>query len=117
MKNEFKTAIAGFCAGAVNGLFGAGGGMLLVQLLTVMKDIEEETVFSSSVSIILPICLTSILFSVGTHGLPWQMAFPYLAGSIMGGFLAAKADLHIRITWMHRALGILILWGGIRYLC
>ena len=44
MKRNARLMIAGGAAGAVNGLFGAGGGMLLVPLLTVMTDIEEETV-------------------------------------------------------------------------
>ena len=32
MKNTLKYALAGAAAGAVNGMFGAGGGMVLVPL-------------------------------------------------------------------------------------
>ena len=32
-------AVAGLCAGAVNGLFGAGGGMVLVPLLSLVAHI------------------------------------------------------------------------------
>ena len=42
---------------------------------------------------------------------------PYLIGSIPGGLLAMKLSGKVPVTWLHKTLGILILWGGIRYLC
>ena len=113
----WKTATAGALAGAVNGLFGAGGGMVLVPLLTWMTDIPEEEIFPSSVSIILPICVVSLSIGAFSSGIPFAEALPYLLGSIPGGVLAALTGKYIPVKWLHRALGILILWGGIRYLC
>lgn len=116
MKDYMKTAIAGAVAGAVNGLFGAGGGMLLVPLLTWLTDMDEDAIFPSSVSIILPICFVSL--AVGSTGrLPIGEALPYLIGAAGGGILAGCTGNKIPVKWLHRMLGILILWGGIRYLC
>ena len=115
-KNAGKL-IAGGTAGMVNALFGAGGGMVLVPLLTKITDIEENQVFPSSVSIILPICLITLSFQSAQTGLPLRDAWPYLLGSIGGGILAGIFAKKIPIKWMHRLLGILIIWGGIRYLC
>ena len=109
--------IAGGAAGITNGLFGAGGGMLLVPLLTKLTPLSEEQVFPSSVSIILPICLVSLLMHSQGNGLPVTEAWPYLLGSIGGGILAGMIGSRIPVLWLHRILGILILWGGIRYLC
>ncbi len=109
--------IAGAAAGAVNGLFGAGGGMLLVPLLTWLTDIKEEQVFPSSVSIILPICIVSLCISAVGTDIPFATAWPYLLGSIVGGLLAGFIGDKIPVKWLHRALGLLILWGGVRYLC
>ena len=116
MSEKIKIAIAGFVAGAISGLLGTGGGMLLVPMLTAMTDIDETDVFSTSVSIILPICVVAILFGIGTYGFPIQEALPYLLGGIAGGILAGIAGKSIPVKWLHRALGALILWGGIRYL-
>lgn len=108
---------AGAAAGAVNGLFGAGGGMLLVPLLTLLTQIRDDEVFPTSVAVILPICIVSLLFRLGNILPAVQLGLPYLLGSIPGGLLAAKLSGKIPVKWLHRALGILILWGGIRYLC
>lgn len=116
MKDSIKLGLAGAAAGAVNGLFGAGGGMVLVPLLTSLSDLEEDAVFPASVSIILPICLVSL--TLGTQGsLPLTDALPYLLGAVGGGILAGITGNRIPVKWMHRFLGLIILWGGYRYLC
>ena len=109
--------LAGALAGAVGGLFGAGGGMVLVPLLTALTDLEEDAIFPSSITIILPICVVSLLVTAMGRGLPIREAIPYLIGSALGGILAGKWGQKIPVKWLHRALGILILWGGYRYLC
>lgn len=114
---KYGVAIAGLCAGAVNGLFGAGGGMVLVPLLTKLTDLEEQEIFPCSVSIILPICFVSLSMSLNLQTFDWNKSIPYLLGSGIGGLLAGLFGKKIPTRWLHRALGILILWGGVRYLC
>lgn len=108
---------AGFCAGAVNGLLGAGGGMILVPLLTKFTQLTPEEIFPSSVSVILPICIVSAFITALYGQMDFPAALPYLAGSFLGGILAGTVGKKIPVLWLHRALGIMILWGGVRYLC
>ena len=117
MKQWLKTAAAGFLAGAVNGLLGAGGGMVLVPLLTLMTDIDDQDIFPASVSIILPICIVSLSIGAFFQDIPLSLALPYLFGSVGGGILAGLSAKQIPVKWLHRGLGILILWGGVRFLC
>lgn len=116
MKERFVMALAGLCAGAVAGLFGAGGGMVLVPLLTLGTALEQEEVFPASLSVMLPVCLVCLGFTAFRDGLPWSQALSYLPGSAMGGILAGVWGRKIPVKWLHRGLGILILWGGWRYL-
>ncbi|MDO5400420.1 MAG: sulfite exporter TauE/SafE family protein [Eubacteriales bacterium] len=108
--------LAGAGAGAVTGLFGAGGGMVLIPLLTLCTDLREEELFPASISVILPICVVSLGATALSGALPWREALPYLLGSAAGGLLAGKYGGKIPAVWLHRGLGILILWGGFRYL-
>ena len=107
--------LAGGIAGAINGLLGAGGGMLLVPLLSWLCS-EDEDIFASSVAIMLPVCVVSLAINPGLGELPWKEAWPYLVAAIPGGLLAGLLDKKIPVKWLHRGLGIIILWGGIRYL-
>lgn len=111
------TVLAGLGAGVVAGLFGAGGGMVLIPLLTLLTDMPEEAVFPSSIAIILPICLTALAVTATTGTLDFAGAVPYLMGSALGGWFAGKWGGCIPVKWLHRILGGLILWGGVRYLC
>ena len=113
---QLRLILSGGAAGIINGLFGAGGGLILVPLLTGANSFDEDQVFPASVSIILPICIVSLLFSSPEGGAPIATALPYLLGSIPGGLLAGYYQQKIPVKWLHRVLGILILWGGIRYL-
>ena len=117
MKNNYVgSAFAGFCAGAVAGLFAAGGGMVLIPLLSLLTDLKGKVLFAASLSVILPICLVALTVTAFSAPLPWSQALPYLAGSAAGGILAGIFGQKIPAKWLHRGLGVLILWGGIRYL-
>lgn len=116
MRKKLYSILAGLAAGAVNGLLGTGGGMVLVPILSAGSDLEEKEIFSSSIVIILPICIVSLLANSGSY-LPWAQAWPYLLGAIPGGLLAGFFGRKIPVKWLHRGLGAMIVYGGIRYLC
>lgn len=117
-KNDhFGLVAAGLAAGAVNGLFGAGGGMVLIPLLGLLTSLEERDIFNSSIAIILPVCIVSILSAAVSGTLLWKPSLPYLLGSAAGGLAAGIWGKKIPVKWLHRVLGLLIIWGGIRYLC
>lgn len=113
-RKKYGLFLSGAGAGAVAGLFGAGGGMVLVPLLTALTDLEDREIFGASVSIILPICVVSLVLSPQLPS--FSAALPYLIGSAVGGLLSPYLNRKIPTLWLHRILGILILWGGIRYL-
>lgn len=109
--------LAGLAAGTVAGLFGAGGGMVLVPLLTLLAGVGGREVFPCSVSIILPICVVTLAATALWGSVDWGASLPYLLGSALGGVCAGKWGGKIPAVWLHRGLGIFILWGGFRYLC
>ena len=116
-RNFMALIVAGAAAGTVNGLFGAGGGMVLVPRLTAFSEVKETEIFPVSVSIILPICLVSIAVTWASNPTDWTLTLPYLLGSALGGLACGLWGRNIPVKWLHRALGVLILMGGVRYLC
>ena len=120
MKQEnvslWKCLLAGLAAGFVNGFFGAGGGMVLVPLLIWLVGLPDKLAFSSAISIILPLCVVSLVI-YGRHDmLPLSDALPYLLGGAGGGVLAGLWFQKVPAKWLHLALGAQILLGGVRLL-
>ena len=120
MKQEnvslWKCLLAGLAAGFVNGFFGAGGGMVLVPLLIWLVGLPDKLAFSSAISIILPLCVVSLVI-YGRHDmLPLSDALPYLLGGAGGGVLAGLWFRKVSARVLHIALGLLILFGGARLL-
>lgn len=114
MKITGKYLVAGVSAGVLNGLFGAGGGLILVPLLTGWCGLEQKQAFATSVAIILPLSVVSYALFCLQGGNVWKEALPYLLGGIVGGLLSAKLFQNISVLWLHRLFGILILYGGVK---
>ena len=54
----FLKYIAAVAAGCVNGLFGGGGGMLIVPLLSSFR-LSAKKAHATAVAVVLPLCLIS----------------------------------------------------------
>lgn len=106
--------LSGAAAGTVTGILGAGGGLILVPLLSSLCHEEDSVLFPTSLSIMLPVCIVS-LFSFGA-AIPWAGALPFLIGSTVGGLVSAFLRNKISTKWLRRILAMFILWGGIRIL-
>lgn len=114
MKDKYKYAVSGAAAGAANGLFGAGGGMILVPLLTRWAGLEDKKAFATSISIIAPLCVVSIVVYCIQGSMDFMQALPYLIGGFLGGLIGGKLFKKVPAKFLHRALGLIIIYGGIR---
>lgn len=114
MKDAYKYAVSGAAAGAANGLFGAGGGMILVPLLTRWAGLEDKKAFATSISIIAPLCVVSIIVYCMGGSMDFIQALPYLIGGFLGGLIGGKVFQKVPAKFLHRALGIIIIYGGVR---
>lgn len=116
MSPKIKCAVAGALAGALNGFFGAGGGMLLVPLLIRWVKMDERKAFATSVFIILPLCAVSAAVYLLKFGIDFMQALPYLTGGLIGGFIGGRCFKNIPTALLHRVFGLLLIYGGIRSL-
>lgn len=113
---RLAAALCGGAAGVANGMLGAGGGMLLVPLLRRLCISDDRKLFATAVAVMLPVSLVSFLICLLRGNVAFLSALPYCIGGLIGGLLGGLFYKKIPTTWLHRALGIFILWGGIRLL-
>lgn len=107
-----KCIITGLITGAVTGILGSGGGMILLPMLRRILASSPHSLFPISLSVMLPICLASLLQSLSENALDFTELLPYLIGSLIGGIFASCIRGHIPIVWLHRLFGLILLWGG-----
>ena len=115
-KDTWRSAVSGAAAGAANGLFGGGGGSVLVPLLTRFCGLEQRQAFSTSLAVILPLCILSAAVYLFRGGLDLLAALPYLIGGTVGGWLGGRWFRGVRVVWLRRAFGLLLVYGGARCL-
>ena len=113
--NKKSAYYIGAVAGFVNGFFGAGGGLVLVQLL---KKITKDTnaAHASSIAIILPLCVISSFFYSAQSKVTAAFALPFIIGGLIcvpaGVFLLKKTPSHI----LGRLFGAFMIFSAIRML-
>ena len=113
--NRIKSGLLGFAAGLLNGLFGAGGGMAAVPMLSAM-GVETRKSHATSIAIILPLsAVSAYLYLRGGH-LAWREAFPYLPGGIAGCLAGSYLLPRMSTLWLRRIFGALVLFSALRLL-
>ena len=115
-KKRYGAALSGAAAGVANGLFGAGGGMVLLPLLSRLTELDGHECFASCVCIILPLSLVSAGVYALRGGSFATESVPYLIGGALGGVIEGLLLKRLPTKWLHRVLGAFILWGGARLL-
>ena len=90
VKNNLASrAFAGALTGAVNGLFGGGGGMVAVPLLRGMLGYEEKQAHATAIFIIAPICAASAIIYIINGYADANVIIPAALGSVAGGLAGA----------------------------
>ena len=89
-KKALKGSLAGVLTGAVNGLFGGGGGMVAVPLLKNMLGYNEKRSHATAILIIAPVCAASAITYIAEGYFRADVVIPAAIGALAGGFVGAK---------------------------
>ena len=114
MKKRIFYPLSGALTGVINGLFGAGGGLVLVPLLLHGAGMEPKKALPTSVAIILPLSAVSAFQYLCRESIAFSTLIPYLLGGAAGGALAGRYFQNFSILWLRRILGGFILYAGIK---
>ncbi|MEL7672124.1 MAG: sulfite exporter TauE/SafE family protein [Chloroflexota bacterium] len=109
--------LVGVAAGVLSGMFGIGGGVVIVPALTILFGFElQNAVGTSLVVLIWPLSI----FAVAAYyraGLLDVMASVMLAlGLVLGSFFGAEIALNLPEATMQRIYGVFLIYVGWRFL-
>ncbi len=114
MEKKGKLTAIGLVTGFANGLFGSGGGTIVVPAMERFLDVEEHKAHATAISIILPLSLLSLLIYCWKTDIAWQIALWASAGGIVGGLVGARLLSKISGIWLHRIFGLFMIAAAVR---
>lgn len=111
--------LLGVLSGLVNGLLGAGGGILIVYALSyALKgredgEFDSRDLYANALCVMLPVSAVScvryaLAGNLSTDGFA-VYAVPAIAGGIVGGFLLSK----LKASVTKKLFAALVIWSGI----
>ena len=117
MKGNWRPRIAGAAAGLANGLFGGGGGMVFLPILSRGGALSQRRLYATCVGVIFPVCLVSSLVYLWRGGGDiLTQALPYLAGGLAGGFLGGKLYGKVSTKLLKWLFAAFLFYAGVKYL-
>ena len=112
--NKAKVLTIGLITGIANGLFGSGGGTIIVPSLVFLLGINDYTAHATAISIILPLSIISTLVYFKHNIIRFDILSMVVFGGIIGSFIGAKILKKIPIKILRKIFGILIIITAIR---
>ncbi len=114
-KKDILTALSGVAVGVVNGLFGAGGGMVAVPVLKAV-GLDQKKAQCNAVAVILPISILSAVLYIVKDYVKISDALLYIPGGLIGAFLGTLILKKISPLWLKRIFGGFMVYAGVRLL-
>lgn len=109
-------AVIGLAGGVLSGLFGIGGGLIIVPGLVLLAGFTATAAAGTSLAaLLLPVGALGALeyWRAGHIDLP--AAALISVGLLLGAYLGARVGLSLPVEFVQRAFGVLLLGIGVRF--
>ena len=106
------SVITGAIAGFINGIFGGGGGMVVVPMLTKLLKFKSKNSHATAILIILPLSIVSgiLYFTFGNFNL--GVGVPVIIGIVLGGVIGAILLSKLSSKWVIIIFSIVMAVAG-----
>ena len=95
--------------GVAAGLFGVGGGVLLVPLLVLLFGFEQHTAQGTSlIALVAPVGLLAFMNYANAHEVNWTVGLLIMPGVFAGGLLGGKLAQKISPRRMRQAFAVFL---------
>jgi uncharacterized membrane protein YfcA len=103
-----RFALVGLAGGFLSGLFGVGGGIIMVPLLIWLTKMDQRRASATSLAAIVPASLAGAVGYLAGGEVDWWSALFVAIGGIVGSYIGARLLRRIPLVWLR--------WGFIALL-
>ncbi|AOT68601.1 sulfite exporter TauE/SafE family protein [Geosporobacter ferrireducens] len=111
---SFKIILLGLITGMINGLFGAGGGTILVPGMFFLLGVSQHKAHATAIAIILPLTLVSAFIYVKHGIIAWDVTLKVILGGVVGSYIGARLFARISDNLLRKAFGVFMIIAAIR---
>ncbi len=108
-----KLSVGGFLIGVINGLFGAGGGMLAVPLFKAY-GMEQKKAHANSIAVILPLCLISVCFYFMKGNVDIKLSLYLIPFGLIGAAAGTLLMRRIDPVLLKHIFAVFLIWAGLK---
>ena len=112
-----KIVGAGVAVGFLTGLFGVGGGFVIVPALTLVLGLSMPEAIGTSLLIIAINCAVALFLRLGHDTIDWRVAIPFtlmgIVGVLTGKRIADRLDPRSSLRWFAGLLVAVALYTAI----
>jgi uncharacterized protein len=108
------TFILSFVVGTLSGLFGIGGGSMIVPALILLFGVPTHIATATSMFMILFVSMFGASTHIALGHIPWEYVLFFIPGSWIGGKLGAKVNQLLPGKALEWILRILLVFIGLR---
>ncbi|MCJ7726959.1 MAG: sulfite exporter TauE/SafE family protein [Acidimicrobiia bacterium] len=107
-------ALLGVAAGVFGGLFGVGGGLVMVPGLVLLMSMGQRRAHATSVAAIVASATAAVVPLAWEDKVHWDAAGLLLVGGMAGALLGARMISRISEVWLARAFVVIVMVSAIR---
>ena len=116
VKEKCAMALTGALTGVANGLFGGGGGMIAVPLMTYFMKMKTKVAHATALLVILPITVVSAIVYIVSGRADFSIVLPISIGVTAGGAVGALLLSKLKPKIVVKIFAVVMLAAGVKLL-
>jgi uncharacterized protein len=108
--------LIGLVGGVTSGLFGVGGGIVMVPAMMYFLKMDIKLAVGTSLVVIIPTAFSGSVLNHSFGRIDWRNAFTLIPLAIVGGFLGTQLKEHVDSETLKRAFGGFLVAVGVKLL-
>lgn len=104
-----------FFSGVINSLLGAGGGILVITILSKL-GLDPKKAHATSICIILPICIFSAFLYLYKQRVRLNNVLEYIPGGVIGSIIGAFILSKVKPKILKKFFGAFVVWAALQLL-